>query len=342
VNRADRGRGALGTRSNYAGPPAPEDRPGYRPAGPGDRPGEGRIARGSRLSSEAFEVIRHDRGLLSLALAALVMDLLVSGAFLGIAAAVAGGHHRRLVLVGAAVVASYPITVVGTFLNVALLNTVARRWNGEDVTVRDGLVVARRQWRPILAWSVVAASIGAVLSIAERVNHLAWVERLVAFVLDIAWGAAAFFVIPALASDGVGPVEAFKRSVATIRRRWAEAATGTIAIGGVATFLLIPGVLLCVAGYQDFGAHPASGATLLGLGILVAAPVMVYSSATSAVFTLAVYRYAQDEDAHGPFARQDLANPFVGGANRSSSVRQWLARTRRSKGQLNGQAESTS
>jgi hypothetical protein len=296
------------------------------------------MARGSRLSSEAFEVIRDDRGLLSLALAALVVDLLISGAFLGIASAVAEGQHRRLVLIVAAAAASYPVTVVGTFLNVALLNTVARRWNGESMSIRDGLVVARRQWRPILAWSLVAASIGAVLSIAERVNHLAWAERLIALLLDIAWGAAAFFVIPALAADGVGPVQALKRSVKTVRKRWAESATGTVAIGGVTTLLLIPGLLLCIAGYDDFAAHPASGSILLALGILAAAPVMVYSSATSAVFTLAVYRYAQDENAHGPFAREDLANPFVGGGKNSWSIRRWLGRARRSKGDLGGQA----
>ncbi len=341
MSPADHGRGALGMRSNYAGPAAPEDTPGYQAIGSGTRPGEGRIARGSRLSSEAFEVIRNDRGLLSLALAAVVLDLLISGAFLGIASAVAGIHHRRLVLLGAAAVASYPITVVGTFLNVALLSTVSRRWNGETVTIRDGLAVARRQWRAILAWSLIAASIGAILSIAERVNHLAWLERLVAYALDIAWSAAAFFVIPALASDGVGPVEALRRSLRTVRRRWAEGATGTIAIGGATGLLLIPGVMLLVAGYQSFGNDPASGTLLLALGVLAAAPVLVYSSATSAVFTLAVYRYAGDENAHGPFTQEDLANPFVGGAKRSRSLRRWLGRTVRSKRKVDGQAKSS-
>jgi hypothetical protein len=320
------GGGGLGSRSNYAGRPAPEDLPGYRPSSPGS--GEGRVARGSRLSREAFGVISRDRGLLSLALAAIALDLLIAGTFLGVAADVAGGHHRRLVLLVAMGAASYPATVVGTFLNVALLSTVAGRWSGEEVGVRDGLAVARARWRSILAWSLVAATVGTVMSIAERAGHFSWLERLLAALLDIAWGAATFFVIPALAADGVGPGEALRRSFATVRRRWGEAATGTVVIGSATGLLLIPGVLICMAGYQQFAAHPATGVVLLAIGVLAAVPVMVYGNATSAVFTLAVYRHAHDSTQYGPFAQTDLENPFVGALKSPLKVRAWFARRR--------------
>jgi hypothetical protein len=131
------GRGPMGSRSNYDGPPAPEDVPGYRAPGAGPIPGEGRMARGSRLAEEAFAVIRSDRGLLGLALSATVLDFAILGAFFGGASALAGSDHRRLILVGAMCAASYPVTVVGTFFNVALLNTIARRWAGEQATGRS-------------------------------------------------------------------------------------------------------------------------------------------------------------------------------------------------------------
>jgi hypothetical protein len=133
---AGEGRGGLGSRSNYAGPPAPENMPGYSG---GERPGEGRIARGSRLSSEAFEVIRNDRGLLSLALAAVLLDLVIAGAFLGIASAIVTGQHRRLVLLGATVVASYPITVVGRFSKHSVDNQPVEPWY---------LLLASSPWLP--------------------------------------------------------------------------------------------------------------------------------------------------------------------------------------------------
>ncbi len=76
--------------------------------------------------------------------------------------------------------------------------------------------------------------------------------------------------------------------MATVRGRWAEGATGTIVIGGATGLLMLPGVLICTAGYQQFGSHPATGVLLLAVGILAALPVVVYGNATSAVFTLAV------------------------------------------------------
>jgi hypothetical protein len=282
------------------------------------------MARGTRLSQEAFAVIRSDRGLLGLVLSAIALDLVISGAFFGGALALAEADHRRLVLLGAMCAASYPLTVVGTFFNVALLSTVARRWAGEQATVGDGLRVACSRLGAILAWSLIAATVGAVLSLAQRVGHFGWVERLVAIVLDIAWGAATFFVIPALAADGVGPREALRRSMRTTRMRWTEAATGTVAIGGATSLLMIPGMMMVVAGYKLFASDPVGSTALLVFGAALALPVVVYGNATSAVFTLAVYRYAQGSPARGPFAEADLANPFVSGPRRARKLRTWL------------------
>ncbi len=320
------GRGPLGSRSNYIGPPAPEEVPGYRPPITGSVPGEGRIARGSRLASEAFVVIRDDRGLLALALAAVLLDVIIAGALLGGASALAGPGHRHVYLLGAMLIGFYPITVVGTFINVALQWTVARRWAGQPASVKEGVRLAWSRRRVILAWSAVAATIGGVVSVLERINHFAWVERLLAVMLSVAWSVATFFVIPALAVDGVGPREALRRSVRTVRARWAEGATGAVAIGGATGLFMLPGVLIGFAGYQAVASEPVAGIMLLAIGIALALPVAVYSNATSAVFTVAVYRYAQGSSFYGPFAEADLANPFVGGKKGSGRIRGWLGR----------------
>lgn len=322
--KVSRGRGPLGSGSNYAGPPAPEEMPGYRQPMMGSVPGEGRFARGSRLSSEAFEVIRRDRGLLGLALCATLLDVVVAGTLLGGADVLAGHGDRRLYFLCAMLVGAYPITVVGTFFNVALLWTVARRWEGQSAKVTDGLQLARSRWRAIVAWSLLAATIGSVFSVAERINHFAWLERLIAYLLGLAWGVGTFFVIPALAADGVGPQEALRRSIRTVRGRWAEGATGTIAIGGATGLLLMPAVVVGAIGYSDVASKPIAGVVMLAMAIAIGLPVVVYSNATSAVFTLAVYRYAQNSSACGPFAEADLLSPFVGGQRGAGRTRAWL------------------
>ncbi len=319
-----RGRGPLGSRSNYAGPRAPEEMPGYAPPMLGPIPREGRIARGARLSSEAFAVISKDRGLLTLALGAMLTDLLIGGAFLGGALTLAGHADRRLYVLVAILLASYPLTVVGTFFNVALQSTVARRWTGEPASVMDGVRVARSRMRVIVMWSVIAATVGSVMSLAERFNHFAWLERLLAYLAGAAWSVATFFVIPALAADGVGPREALRRSVRTVRERWAESMTGTVAIGGATGLLLLPGLLIAAGGYQAIASEPAIGFVLLMTGTAAALPVMVYSNATSAVFTLAVYRHTQGADGASPFGEADLASPFIGARKGSGKIRTWL------------------
>ena len=130
-----------GPALNTLGRPAPSDVPGYLPTqGPIK---EGRISRGARLTGVAFNVIKSDRGLLSLMLVAVLVDIAITGSFLALAASIGGDLHRRAILLAVGAAASYPVTVVGTFLNVALLSTVSRRWSGQPATVTRASARAR-------------------------------------------------------------------------------------------------------------------------------------------------------------------------------------------------------
>lgn len=310
-------RGALGQHSNYSGPPAPEDVGGV-PVG------EGRMARGSRLASEAFALLNEDRRLLLLPAAALLVDVLCVAAMLALAAAASGRYGRETALVVAFAVALYPITVSSTFFNVALMYVVSQRWRGQQAGVGDGLAAARQRLGTILAWSLLAATVGVAMQLLQRVGHFAWIERLLALALNLAWSVATFFVVPALALEDIGPLAAVKRSSSVVRRRWPESLTGTIAIGGVAAFALIPGMVVCVAGIGVFSSHPVSGAIVLMLGVALVSPVMLYSSATNAVFSLAVWEYANQGVSVGPFTADDLQRPFQGGEH-IGNARRWIA-----------------
>jgi Family of unknown function (DUF6159) len=309
----------LGTGSNYSGPPAPED------VGGKGLPSEGRMARGTRLADEAFMVVKGDRRLLLLPAAALLLDVLCAGVLLALAAAVSGRHGRDVVLAVAFAATLYPVTVFSTFFNVALMHVVSQRWQGHQASVRDGLLVARRRLGVILAWSLLAASVGVVVQLVQRIGHFAWIERLLALLLNFAWAVATFFVVPALALEDIGPLTAIKRSSAVVRRRWPESLTGSIAIGGVSAFAMIPGIVLCVAGVATFKSHPVTGALLLLVGVVLALPVMLYSSATSALFSLAVWEYANTKMPVGPFRVEDLEQPFQGGKG-IGNARRWIGR----------------
>jgi hypothetical protein len=279
------------------------------------------MARGSRLASEAFALINEDRRLLLLPAVTLILDVVCVGVLLALAAAESGRYGHETVLVAVFVLALYPTTVFSTFFNVALMHVVSQRWKGQPATVRDGLVAARGRLGTILAWSLLAATVGVAMQLVQRIGHFSWIERLLALVLNLAWSVATFFVVPALALEDIGPLTAVKRSASVVRRRWPESLTGSIAIGGVAGFALIPGIVFCVIGIGEFSSHPVPGAILLMVGAALALPVMLYSSATSAVFSLAVWEYADQGASRGPFETEDLARPFQG--------EQWVGNARR-------------
>jgi hypothetical protein len=278
------------------------------------------MARGTRLAGEAFSVIRGDWRLLGLPAAALIIDLVVAGAFLGLAAA---ASRRDLALWIAFAAASYPMTLSSTFFNVALMHVVSQRWRGNPATVADGLRVARQRIPTILAWSAIAASVGLALQVLQRVGHFAAIERLLASLAGLSWGVATFFVVPALALQDIGPLAAIKRSSATVRRRWAESLTGYVAIGGAAVFLAIPGAILCAVGYFRFSGHPQSAVFLILIGAALVLPVVLYMNATGAVFSLAVLEYADGAAIVGPFSPEDLQSPFIGG-QRIAKARGWV------------------
>ena len=297
------------------------------PPSPSGQPHEGRIARGFRLARESFAVILSDRRLVVPPLLATSIMLLGTGAVFVPAVEVAPQHHGLVLLAIVLWLGTFAATFVGTFCNVALIHMVQRRWAGEEATVRDGFDAARERLGVIAAWSLVAATVGTVLRVLERVHYTQWIAALLSWVAGLAWGIATFFVVPALALEGLGPLRAIRRSSGVVRKRWAEGLTGGAVIGGAAALLMIPGLLVLVASVPIVVSSPATGMAVAAIGVLLFLPVATVFSAVSEVFTLAVYRYASEGTIIGPFAESDLARPFSSTKKRrSGGLRGLLAR----------------
>src|SRR3954451_23139820 len=106
-----------------------------------DDGGEGRIARGWRLTGEAWRVIRSDRSTLVLALASAVLATAMVVLILWLSGAMTHPHARgRLWL--AALISYWPSTFVGTFVNVALAAAAAEALRGRHLTLREALGVS--------------------------------------------------------------------------------------------------------------------------------------------------------------------------------------------------------
>ncbi len=270
---------------------------------------EGKIERGWRLTRIAWKMILRHPTMLVLA-------------FFGIASATAfaalilyfGGYfshpHSRgdahLGLIG--LIAMYPTVLVSVFFNVALASAASAAFDGEEMSVGEAMRIAYGKRGRIAAWSLVAASIGAIIS--EVASRLPGGARLVGWLAGAAWGLATIFVIPILAIEGISALDAVKRSAGMVKSRWGEGLTGNVAIGAWVVVATVPIVILITFGAMMAGRQPGAGYALIGVGVIVLVGVSTVASATRQVFAVALYRFAIDAPTRG-FSTADLESPFT-------------------------------
>lgn len=87
---------------------------------------------------------------------------------------------------------------------------------------------------------------------------------------NFGWSVATFFVVPVIAFEDLGPRDAIRRSSGIVRERWGEGVTGSAAIGGVA----------------------------------------LLTATISAVFKVALFRFAADGSVLAGFERSELEAAF--------------------------------
>ena len=192
------------------------------------------------------------------------------------------------------------------FFNTGLIICADIRLKGGDPTVRDGLSGATKNIGKIFIWSLIAATVGMLIS-AMTSNRKSLPSRLIGGILGFSWGMLSFFVIPAMVFENVGPVEAIKRSGELIRKTWGENLAGQFSTGAVFFVLGVVGAVpLVLALYtQSTGLFAVIGAATLIYWAILA----TISSSLKGIFTVSLYEYAMGNQ-RTPMA--DMAkNAFV-------------------------------
>jgi Family of unknown function (DUF6159) len=182
--------------------------------------------------------------------------------------------------------------------------------------VGEGIRAARQRIGPILGWTLVAATVGLIPRLVEERVPVA--AKIAVWIAGAAWAVATFFVIPVLALEGSGPWRSLKRSVAVVKARWGEGATGTVAISAVTGLVVLMMILIGAAcGFALFaaGLQPLAVAVvaITVAGVIV---VSIISSALSEIFRVAVYEYAVTGATPGAFDNGLLQNAFDGRTRR--------------------------
>lgn len=258
-----------------------------------------RITRGFRLMKVSWQVLKLDPELMAFPIIAGVLSLVLG---LLIATQVAGTAQsndlERTMTTPVLWLFYFSLYLVGCCCQASVVAAALMRFSGRDPSLADGARVAFRKIVPLAVWAAISSTVALVLrAIEER-------SRLAANLVNIAWSAVTFFVIPVIIVEDLGAGKAVSRSNRLFRERWGETLTGTFGMG-VAFALLMFGTLVLGATI----ATVSLWAGIIFVGVTMIALVVV-GSTLSAIFNAALYQYAVGGPAPVPFSETLLAQTF--------------------------------
>jgi hypothetical protein len=278
-----------------------------------------RFARSLSLARSSWDVLVSDKKLLLFpllsGLACLLIILLIF-APLSLALTLGGvlvdqnGDVNLFVGIPLLFVYYFVTWFVVIFCNAALVSCALMHFNGERPTLGDGFGAAWSRLPQILAWSLVAASVGLLLKLIESVHEK--LGQIIAAILGTGWAIMTFFVVPVLVVEKVGPFEAIKRSLALLKKTWGEALVGRLGLGFFMFLLFLPALLLIAGTAALF----VNGLIALGIAFVVLTAVYligfaVVNSALNTIFLGAMYQYAAYEKVPAGFDEATIRSAFT-------------------------------
>lgn len=207
---------------------------------------------------------------------------------------------------------------LANYCNVAFCSEIIRGLRGEEVSIGRAFRFANSRIKAIFLWSVLAATIGLILKLLEeRFGSL--LGRIAVALCGAAWAIASVFAIPALVCDEtlVNPLEALKRSAATIKRTWGESLVGFVGFVLLNFLVMLAGILLFIlsvvaaASLQWSGTSAVMGLSVLGFLIFSALMVYFYLIGIArSIYIAALYCYANGEPHVADFTPAELEGAF--------------------------------
>ena len=200
----------------------------------------------------------------------------------------------------------YVLSVVGFYFSVGLAAAADMIFRGQaNVTVADGLAVARSRFSQICGWAAISTAISLVMGLIENQGGIG--GQIAARLVGMAWALVTFLAVPVIALEGTGAIATLKRSASIFRERWGQQITGNIAIGGAVGLLgVLPSALLIGIGIAVWSSAGFVGALLVIVGAIGLAISLLISKALSGIFGVALYRYATEGQAVGGFTPEEL------------------------------------
>jgi hypothetical protein len=247
-----------------------------------------RLSSGWTISMNSFSILKKNKQLIIFPILSGISLVLTAGVFILGVLAVAGWDvdyiktDNRVVnyaLLFGFYFVNYFIVV---FFNMALIHCSKLYFDGEEVTVSKGLQFSASRIGVIVSWAMFAATVGTILKIIQE--NTGTIGKIVTGLLGFVWGITTFFVVPVIAYENLGPVDAFKRSAQLMKNKWGESLGATFSLGLVqmAAVLLAAIPVFLIAVYINIFAG-------IFIGIVAGVAIFAVFSAAQTIFISSVY-----------------------------------------------------
>jgi hypothetical protein len=246
-----------------------------------------KFSNGWTIATNSFKVLKANRQLLIFPILSMASMIVIVVSFLTAVLGFAGwslnniqdpGRVFSYSLVFLFYITNYFVIV---FFNMALVHCSSLYFKGEEVTVQKGIDFSKSRIGSILGWAVFAGIVGGVLRIIQE--NVGSLGKIITAIVGIVWSIATFFVVPVIAYENVGPLQAFKRSSQLMKEKWGES------IGAGFSFFLIQLGAMAVIAVVALAVSPINimaGIAIGVLGLLIMSSIM---SALKTIFISAVY-----------------------------------------------------
>lgn len=265
------------------------------------------FSRSWTITKLTFSVINKDRELIWFALLAFIFSALFSIAMIFpwvIPALMKDGFSRESLHAFEYVIifiTYFGLAFIATFFNVCVVYTTRVRFEGGNATFWQSISFAFSRISLIIQWSLLSASVGLLLRILHQVvSSFGKVGQIIGNILisllGMAWSIITIFVVPVLVYEGLGPIDAIKKSVAVIKKTWGESLIKAIGFGLVQSVVIF--IILAVCAALTYGLYAGFNWIGLAIGIGIAVVLLFVNglifSVASKVYDTALYVYANN------------------------------------------------
>jgi hypothetical protein len=204
--------------------------------------------------------------------------------------------NNTAILLAAVFLGYLGTTFVSVFFTAALVAESREVFAGNRVSLKRGIAAAWDAKYQLLAWAVIAATVGVIIDAIE--NSDSTVGQVFAWVFGVAWSVITFLVVPVAVLDDDSSVRGmFSRSGRTFRENIGETVVGVFAprvVGGVIAVLTIGAVI----GLLELGVTGLVVLPVLVVGLIVA---QLLSTTIRGIIKTSLYVYATEGRQPGTF-----------------------------------------